>query len=100
MAKCSIRKITGNRLELEVGGNGFNLNMIRRKKNLDIFDKVCRDFFGKSMEIALEETKTSELKNSQEKTGANNLISDALNNPLVTDAVEIFKGKVLDAKIL
>jgi DNA polymerase III subunit gamma/tau len=100
MAKCSIRKITENRLEIEVGGNGFNLNMVRRKKNLDILDKVCRDFFGKSIEIALEETITSESKNAQEKTGTNNLISDALNNPLVTDAVEIFKGKVLDAKIL
>ncbi len=57
MAKCSIRKITGNRLEIEVGGNGFNVNMIKRRKNLDILDKVCRDFFGKSMEIALEEKK-------------------------------------------
>ncbi len=100
MAKCSIRKITGNRLEIEVGGNGFNVNMIKRRKNLDILDKVCRDFFGKSMEIALEEKKTSELKIAQEKTGTNNLISDALNHPLVTDAVEIFKGNVLDAKIL
>jgi len=100
MAKCSIRKITENRLEIEVGGNGFNLNMVKRRKNLDLLDKVCRDFFGKSMEIALEEKKTSELKTDQEKTGTNNLISDALNHPLVTDAVEIFKGKVLDAKIL
>lgn len=103
MVKCSIRKIAENSIEIEVGGNGFNLNMIRRKKNLDILDKVCRDFFGKNMGIALieqEETKTSELKSFQEETGANNLKSDALNNPLVTDAVEIFKGKVLDAKIL
>ena len=100
MTKCSIRKINENRLEIEVDGNGFNLNMIRRRKNLDILNKVCRDFFGKSMEIFLEEKKTSELKTVQEKTGTNNLISDALNHPLVTDAVEIFKGKVLDAKIL
>ncbi|MFH1975931.1 MAG: DNA polymerase III subunit gamma/tau [Pseudomonadota bacterium] len=100
MAKCSIRKITENRIEIEVAGNGFNLNMVRRRKNLDILGKVCRDFFGKSMKIALEEKKTSELNNAQEKTGTDNLISDALNNSLVTDAVEIFKGKVLDAKIL
>lgn len=103
MAKCSIRKITDNRIEIEVAGNGFNLNMVRRRKNLDILEKIFRDFFGKSMEIALielEEKKNSELNNSQEKTGTDNSISDALNNPLVTDAVEIFKGKVLDAKIL
>ena len=52
------------------------------------------------MEVALEEKKFSELNNAQEKTGTDNSISDALNNPLVTDALEIFKGKVLDAKIL
>lgn len=103
MVKCSIRIITENRIEIEIAGNGFNLNMVRRRKNLDILEKICRDFFGKSMEIALialEEKKNSELNNAQEKTGADNSISDALNNPLVTDAVEIFKGKVLDAKIL
>lgn len=103
MAKCSISKITENGIEIEVGGNGFNLNMIRRKKNLDILEKVFRDFFGMNMKIALielEEKKISELNNTQEKTGTDNLTSAALNNPLVTDAVEIFKGKVLDAKIL
>lgn len=100
MAKCSIRKITENGIEIEVGGNGFNLSMIRRRKNLDILEKVFRDFFGKNMRIALEEKKFSELNNTQEKTGTDNSISAALNNPLVTDAVEIFKGKVLDAKIL
>ena len=68
MTKCSIRTIAGNRLEIEVnGGNGFNVNMIKNRKNLEILNKVCRDLFGKSMEIALDEKKTSERKTSLKK---------------------------------
>ncbi len=100
MAKCSISKITEDGLEIEVSGNGFNLNMIRRSKNLDILNRICREFFGKGMKISLEEKNTFEAKSVQNKTENDNLKSEALNQPLVTDAVEIFKGKVLDVKIL
>jgi DNA polymerase-3 subunit gamma/tau len=100
MAKSSIKKISENSLEIEIGGNGYNLNTVRRTKNIDILRRICREFFGKSMEIYLEEKKTDEGRSVQNKTENNKLISDALNHPLVTDAVEIFKGKVLEAKIL
>lgn len=52
------------------------------------------------MKISLEEKNTFEAKSVQNKTENDNLKSEALNQPLVTDAVEIFKGKVLDVKIL
>jgi DNA polymerase III subunit gamma/tau len=100
MSKCSVRDINGKRLEVEVAGNSFSLNMIKRKKNLDILNEICTECFGKSMEVYFEEKKTSEVNTAEGKAETNNLISDALNHPLVTDAVEIFKGKVLDAKIL
>ena len=100
MTKCSIRAIAGNRLEIEVDGNGFNLSRIKNSKNIEILKKVCREFFGKKIEIVLEEKKTAEGETAPKKTESNQLINEALNNPLVTDAVEIFQGRVLDAKIL
>ena len=100
MTKCSIRTIAGNRLEIEVNGNGFNLSRIKNSKNMEILKKVCRELFGKKMEIVLEEKKTAEGETATKKTESSQLINDALNNPLVTDAVEIFQGRVLDAKIL
>ncbi len=53
----------------------------------------------RAWKLLWKKKKTSELKIAQEKTGTTNLISDALNHPLVTDAVEIFKGERTDAKI-
>lgn len=100
MTKCSIRTIAGNRLEIEVDGNGFNLSRIKNSKNIEILKKVCRDFFGKEIQIVLEEKKTTEGEKPQKKTESNHLINEALNSPLVADAVEIFRGRVLDAKIL
>jgi hypothetical protein len=67
---------------------------------MEILTKICREFFGKKIEIVLEEKKTAEGETAPKKTESNQLINDALNNPLVTDAVEIFQGRVLDAKIL
>lgn len=100
MAKCSIRIIAGNRLEIEVNGNGFNLSRIKSSKNMEILNKVCREFFGKDIEIVLEEKRKDEGGKSPKKIESNNLINEALNSPLVADAVEIFHGRVLDAKIL
>ncbi|RPH47814.1 MAG: DNA polymerase III subunit gamma/tau [Desulfobacteraceae bacterium] len=100
MTKCSIRTIAGNRLEIEVDGNGFNLSRIKNSKNIEILKNVCREFFGKKIEIVFEEKKTAEGKKAPKKNESNQLINDALNNPLVTDAVELFQGRVLDAKIL
>lgn len=100
MTKCSIRTIVGNRLEIEVDGNGFNLSRIKNSKNMEILKKVCREFFGKDIEIVLEEKKKTDDGFHPKKTESNQLINEALNNPLVTDAVEIFHGMVHDAKIL
>jgi len=100
MTKCSIRTIHGNRLEIEVDGNGFNLSRIKNSKNMMILKKICREFFGKDIEIVLEEKKKTEAGPPKKKSESKQLINDALNNPLVTDAVEIFHGRVQDAKIL
>ncbi len=100
MTKCSIRAIDGNRLEIDVDGNGFNLSRIKNSKNMEILKRVCREFFGKDVEIILEEKKKTEDGLPSKKTESNQLINEALNNPLVTDAVEIFHGRVQDAKIL
>ncbi len=100
MTKCAIRSIAGNRLEIEVDGNGFNLSRIKNSKNMVILNKVCREFFGKEIEVVLDEKKKDESEALKPKTVSNQLINEALNSPLVADAVEIFHGRVTDAKII
>jgi DNA polymerase-3 subunit gamma/tau len=95
-----LKKLTDRSLEIEVSGNGFNINMIRRTKNMDIIKKVCHDFFGKEMDVRITLKKAPNDESRQEKGLTERLKKEALNHPLVDDAVEIFDGKVVDVKIL
>jgi DNA polymerase-3 subunit gamma/tau len=100
MEKCSMGAFSGDRLEIEVDGNGFNLSRIKNSRNIDILKRICREFFGRDVEIALKEKKKDETKKIPRKNETDKLINDALNSPLVSDAVEIFRGRMIDAKIL
>jgi len=51
MAKCRLRKVKDNTLEIEVNGNGFITKMVT--KNLATVTQICSDFFGRDMQVKL-----------------------------------------------
>ena len=95
-----IKKLAGNRIEIEVNGSHFNINMILRAKNEAIIKKVCGDFFGKLMDVVIVPKKIKDPERQGKKSQAGRLKQEALSHPLVTDALEIFNGNVVDVKIL
>jgi DNA polymerase-3 subunit gamma/tau len=95
-----LKNLTDRSLEIEIRGNGFNISMIRRHKNVAIIKKVCNDFFGKEMDVRITAKQNSSAENQREKSLAESMKKDALGHHLVADAVEIFNGKVVDVKIL
>jgi DNA polymerase-3 subunit gamma/tau len=100
LAKCSLKKLTKQNIELEVHGNGYNINMIKRDKNVAIIKEICSKFFEEKMNLTI---KAENKQNSEKKQGENqnnNLKQKALSHPLVTDAIEIFNGKVVDVEII
>jgi hypothetical protein len=70
--------------------------------------KVCADVFGGAMEIVIADAAAGGAgvvvvggMNSQEKRERNHtLVQQALNHPLIADAIEIFNGKLVDVQIL
>jgi len=96
----TIKSMAGHRMEIEVNGNDFNINMVRRNKNSAIIKKVCSDFFGKDMEVIITAKKTQDLENQGRKSHAKRLKQEALSHPLVTDTIDIFNGNIVDVKIL
>ena len=100
LTRCTLKKMTDQGLEIEVNGNGFNLKMLRRSKNMAIIKKVCEDFFGKKMDFAITEKKKQRAESKSKKTGEERLKKEALSHRLVADVVEIFNGNVVDVKIL
>ena len=98
LAKCTLKSITDQSLEIEVNGNVFNAQMVQRKKNITILKKICKEFFSKNMKIIITEKIDS--KNSKnKKSRENQLKKKALSHPLITDAIEIFNGNVVDVKV-
>ena len=99
LSKCSLTGIFEDRLEIEVIGNDFTLNMIQRERNMALLKKVFTDYFGQAKQIILN-SKVDPNHNSQKKKDKNNkLKQEALRHPLVADAIEIFDGKLIDVKI-
>ena len=74
--------------------------MVMRHKNRDIIKKVCSDFFGKDIKVIIEAKRMQKQDNQDKKSKADRLKQEALSHPLVTDALEIFNGTIVDVKIL
>ena len=95
-----IKKLAENRIEIEVNGSHFNINMILKNKNEGIIKKVCSDFFGKKMDVVIVPKTIQDPGHQKKKCQAGRLKQEALSHPLLTDALEIFSGNVVDVKIL
>ena len=100
LINCTLKKLTNQNLEIEVIDNGFNINMIKRQKNMAILKRTFSDFLGKEIEIIVTVSNKQKYNDYQKKSQTDRLKQDALNHPLVTDVLEIFNGKLLDVKIL
>lgn len=101
LAKCSLKKLAKQNIEIEVHGNGYSINMIKRDKNLAIIKEICSKFFGEKMNLTIKaKNKQNSKKKQQGENQNNNLKQKALSHPLVTEAIEIFNGKVVDVKIM
>ncbi|MBW1726050.1 MAG: DNA polymerase III subunit gamma/tau, partial [Deltaproteobacteria bacterium] len=100
LKNSTIRSLVGHHLEIEVNGNDFNINMVRRNKNSAIIKKVCSDFFGKEMEVIISAKKIQHLDNQNKTDHAERVKQEALSHPLVTDTLDIFNGNIVDVKIL
>jgi len=100
LSRCYLKSISGTRMEIKVKGNGFTLNMLRRNKNLAILKKVYSDLFGKTIEIRVEPENTDPPEKTNGGSQETQLKNEALRHPRISDAVEIFDGKIVDVKLL
>jgi len=100
LSKCRLKQVSADHIEIEVHDNGFTLNMLQRKKNMAIIEKICTTYFGKHKDVVLVTPHQPDDENSQKKTQNEQALKQkALSHPLVEDALEIFSGKLIDVKI-
>ncbi|MFC1516518.1 DNA polymerase III subunit gamma/tau [Thermodesulfobacteriota bacterium] len=94
-----LKEIDENRMVIEVKGNGYNINMINRSDSKNTIKKVCREFFGRNMDVVVKTKTEQDNERRHISDRASRLRKEALNHSLVADAIEIFDGKVIDVKI-
>ena len=100
LSRCYLKNITDTLITIQVNSNGYTLNTLRRNKNLAILKKVYRDLFGISIDILIE---TDMVENKGKINGGSHehqKKNEALRHPRISDAIEIFNGKVIDVKLL
>lgn len=100
LAESRLEAITDKGLDIFIDGSEFNLKNIQREKNIGILQKICSDVMGKPVALSFK-VDPKRKKKSRDKFKKNERQKQqALNHPLVAEAVNMFKGKVVDVKII
>jgi DNA polymerase-3 subunit gamma/tau len=100
LSKCRLKQVSADYIEIEVHDNGFTLNMLQRKKNKAIIEKICATYFGKHKDVVLVTPHQPDDQNPKKKSQNEQILKQkALSHPLVENAIEIFNGKLIDVKI-
>lgn len=97
LAKSRLKSLSDQTLVMEIVGNGFNEKMI--KKNLQSIQKIYQDLFGTRINIVLDVIPDKTEDRQKQKRQDTRKKQKALNHPLVTDAIEVFNGKLVDVKV-
>ncbi len=98
LAKARLLNISEDQMEIESNDSGIQFSRI--SKNIDKIRKACRVLLGKTPEIIIKANENAQ-KNHQNKIDQESrLKQEALNQPIVAEAIEIFNGQVIDVTIL
>ncbi|NVL90943.1 MAG: DNA polymerase III subunit gamma/tau [Desulfobacterales bacterium] len=102
LEKATLTRIDKDSLELTVIGNSFYTVRLRDKKSMAELERVCDQFFNRKMKIKIVESRKGASKKGRHKESdrERRLKKEALDHPLVTDTLDVFKGRVVDVKIL
>jgi DNA polymerase-3 subunit gamma/tau len=103
LEKASLSKVGKNFIEISVGGNSFYATRLRDEKCTAQIQEICSQVFGHKMTVRVierQDKNSSHGKTSGETDKARQLRKEALGHPVVTDALEVFEGTVVDVKIL
>jgi DNA polymerase-3 subunit gamma/tau len=99
LKKCWLRHADAERVEIISPANQFVSAMLRREKNLAHLKKICADVFGGRPEVTVTVGDEGGASVDERRDRNQTQVREALNHPVVADAIEIFNGKLVDVKI-
>lgn len=104
LENAELKRIAEDCLEIAVQENSFFTSRLKDERTLATMREVCSQFFKRNMDIKVLESRAQEdapeKSDKGNKSKGHRLKREALNHPIVTDALEVFNGRVVDVKIL
>ena len=100
LVRARVREPQPGHFELDFSGHEFDYEMVKEKESFSLLNRLGRGFFGEQVRFSLnsggeegrneQRTKTARQKRQQQK---------ALKHPLVTEALEIFGGEIVEVRV-
>ena len=88
------------RIEIEVNGNEFSINRVKRRESIQAISSTVQELFGRPLEIVVHGKSADPAIKQKKKVHEDQLKQEALSHPMVSEVIELFQGKVVDVKIL
>ncbi|UCE82267.1 MAG: DNA polymerase III subunit gamma/tau [Deltaproteobacteria bacterium] len=100
LERVNVKEPQQDRLELDFNGNEFSYEMVKEKTSFKLLNRLGREVLGEKVKISLnpgshegrheQRGKTDRQRQRQQK---------ALKHPLVTEALEIFGGEIVEVRV-
>jgi DNA polymerase-3 subunit gamma/tau len=82
---------------LEVSGNAFTLKNIQ--KHAGYLSRICTEIAGRSIELEIESNDEEAAARQKKKEISGRLKQEAMSDPFLMEAIEVFDGRVVDIKV-
>ncbi len=89
-----------HRLTIDINGGDFNLELVRLKKNQARIERMLQTYFGSEIVVTTRGDTTSNKQRDARKQRSEKLQKQALEHPMVNDALEIFNGQIEKVNII
>jgi hypothetical protein len=87
-------------IEIEVNGNEFSINRVKRSESLEAIGRAVQELFGRQLKILVHGKSADPAVKRKKKVHEDQIKQQALSHPMVSEVVELFQGKVVDVKVL
>jgi DNA polymerase-3 subunit gamma/tau len=99
LKRCCLKQGGAERVEIVASGNSFIDSTLRRDRAMAVLKKVCAEVFGGTPDIVVTVGDECSLSTNERRHRHQARVKEALNHPLVAEAIEIFNGRLVDVKI-
>jgi DNA polymerase-3 subunit gamma/tau len=100
LGRVSVSEPQPDCLELDFNGHEFDYEMVKERESFGLISGMARKMFGERVKVSLKVGSEEIRREQRQKTDRQRLQQQkALKHPLVTEALEIFGGEIIEVKV-